>query len=71
LLNARICKFLLSYPNQKNLARFAKALPPTLQTRIAEGMWQDGYAEMDMYVAHWQIWKAFKSSNKIAEIYHY
>ncbi len=60
LLNARICKFLLSYPDKIALTQFAKALPQRLSSRIAEGMWQDGYAEMALYTAHWEIWEAYK-----------
>lgn len=60
LLNARICKFLLSYTHLKSLARFADALPTELSTHIAEAMWQDGYAHMDMYTQNWEIWEKYK-----------
>jgi len=65
LLNARICKFLLSYPKQKALAHFANALPPSIKARIAEGMYQDGYAEMDMYAENWQIWKQYQPKKEL------
>ena len=61
LLNARICKFLLSYPDAKALEKFAKALPATLAAKIAEGMWQDGYADMEMYAENWKIWTQYAS----------
>ncbi len=62
ILNARICKFLLSYPNTEALARFACALPARLRQQIAEGMQKDGYADMEMYLDNWAIWEVYQSS---------
>lgn len=60
LLNARICKFLLSYPKPKSLQRFAQSLPTRFRTQIAEGMHEDGYSQMSMYTSNWKIWQAYQ-----------
>ncbi|MDX2302302.1 MAG: phosphoribosyltransferase family protein [Microscillaceae bacterium] len=61
ILNARICKFLLAYSEINELLQFAENIPETWSREIAEGMTQDGYHQMDIYLKNWEIWERYIS----------
>ena len=58
-LNSKICKYLLSFPDQKKLTSFVHHLPEEWSRKIAEGMRLDGYSGMKEYRDNWSIWAPY------------
>ena len=57
MINARVCKFLLSYPHPPDLAAFYAKLSPDLLQRLHEAICGDGYHLMPNYKACYEILK--------------